>query len=201
MEIQKIFSDMYDEERIYSVLMNEDEIALFSDLCEYLYSDDETSKKKLSTGAKVGLGVAGAGLGTAAGIYGANKAGKALMSKAEKLAADHANLINMAKSGTLTKKEQEVADKLIKSIDRRTKAGQILAYPGEKVAVGYGKAASAVKSGYGKAAGAVKSGYGKAAGAIKAHKKLAAGIAAGTALAGAGIGTAAYLHNKKKSQD
>ena len=190
MEIQKIFSDMYDEERIYSVLMNEDEIALFSDLCEYLYSDDETSKKKLSTGAKVGLGVAGAGLGTAAGIYGANKAGKALMSKAEKLAADHANLINMAKSGTLTKKEQEVADKLIKSIDRRTKAGQILAYPGEKVAVGYGKAA-----------GAVKSGYGKAAGAIKAHKKLAAGIAAGTALAGAGIGTAAYLHNKKKSQD
>ena len=34
MEIQKIFSDMYDEERIYSVLMNEDEIALFSDLKE-----------------------------------------------------------------------------------------------------------------------------------------------------------------------
>ena len=32
MEIQKIFSDEYDEERLYSVLMNEEELALFSEL-------------------------------------------------------------------------------------------------------------------------------------------------------------------------
>ncbi len=32
MEIQKVFSDMYNEERIYSVLMNEDELALFSEI-------------------------------------------------------------------------------------------------------------------------------------------------------------------------
>ena len=30
MEIQKIFSDYYDEERYYSVLMDEEELALFS---------------------------------------------------------------------------------------------------------------------------------------------------------------------------
>ena len=32
MEIQKIFSDMYGEERLYSVLMTEDEVALFSEI-------------------------------------------------------------------------------------------------------------------------------------------------------------------------
>ena len=30
MEIQKIFSDMYDEERLYSVLMTEEELRLFN---------------------------------------------------------------------------------------------------------------------------------------------------------------------------
>ena len=70
MEIQKVFSDMYDEERIYSVLMNEDEIALFSEIqkefgfkskalavvapgayqakeaAKYAYDDDEYMKKR-----------------------------------------------------------------------------------------------------------------------------------------------------------
>ena len=32
MEIQKIFSDQYDEEKYYSVLMNEEELALFSEI-------------------------------------------------------------------------------------------------------------------------------------------------------------------------
>ena len=32
MEIMKVFSDSYDEERIYSVLMNEEELALFSEI-------------------------------------------------------------------------------------------------------------------------------------------------------------------------
>ena len=32
MEIQKVFSDEYDEERYYSVLMNEEEVVLFSEL-------------------------------------------------------------------------------------------------------------------------------------------------------------------------
>ena len=34
MEIQKIFSDMYGEERLYSVLMTEEELALFSEVKE-----------------------------------------------------------------------------------------------------------------------------------------------------------------------
>ena len=46
MEIQKIFSDMYDEERIYSVLMNEDEIALFSEIQKEFNSKAQKALRK-----------------------------------------------------------------------------------------------------------------------------------------------------------
>lgn len=68
----KIFSSYedygYEEERLYSVLMTEDELVS-------LFSEDE---KKMSTGAKVGLGVAGATAATGLGIYGAKKLGEKL---------------------------------------------------------------------------------------------------------------------------
>ena len=38
MQIQKIFSDYYDDERLYSVLMDEAELTLFSDLAQRLYT-------------------------------------------------------------------------------------------------------------------------------------------------------------------
>lgn len=44
MEIMKVFSDMYDSERLYSVLMSEDELILL----ESLYSDGEKTKKRKS---------------------------------------------------------------------------------------------------------------------------------------------------------
>ena len=78
MEIQKIFSDTEGSERLFSVLMTEDELALFSDMKE------EEEKKGMSKGAKVALGVGGATAATGAGIYGANKVGKVLINKAMK---------------------------------------------------------------------------------------------------------------------
>ena len=56
MEIQKIFSDMYDEERLYSVLLDEEEMALYSEIMR-MYADDE--KKKMSTGKKAAIATAG----------------------------------------------------------------------------------------------------------------------------------------------
>ena len=57
MEITKIFSNVEDpEENLYSVLMSEDEVALYSEMIEELqmYSDKE-DKPKLKTGDKIGI--------------------------------------------------------------------------------------------------------------------------------------------------
>ena len=129
MEIMKIFSDTEGSERLFSVLMTEDELALFSDMKE------EEEKKGMSKGAKVALGVVGgATAATGAGIYGANKVGKVLVNKAGKIAKDNARLVNMAKTGTLGKREQEAADKLVKAVDRNTRIGELLQKPAKAIA-------------------------------------------------------------------
>lgn len=67
MEILKIFSNVEDpEENLYSVLMSEDELALFSEA------------KDSHTGRNIALASAGTAAATGAGIYGANKLGKSL---------------------------------------------------------------------------------------------------------------------------
>lgn len=128
MEIMKIFSDTEGSERLFSVLMTEDELALFSDMKE------EEEKKGMSKGAKVALGVVGATAATGAGIYGANKVGKVLVNKAGKIAKDNARLVNMAKTGTLGKREQEAADKLVKAVGRNTRIGELLQKPAKAIA-------------------------------------------------------------------
>lgn len=129
MEIMKIFSDTEGSERLFSVLMTEDELALFSDMKE------EEEKKGMSKGAKVALGVVGgATAATGAGIYGANKVGKVLVNKAGKIAKDNARLVNMAKTGTLGKREQESADKLVKAVGRNTRIGELLQKPAKAIA-------------------------------------------------------------------
>ena len=94
MEIQKIFSS-HDEEKIYSVLMSEDELALFSEYTKGVTSYDRTDrlkqmkdsdilaeKKRSNTGTYVKsakTGVVGSALGAGAGaILGATKFGRAL---------------------------------------------------------------------------------------------------------------------------
>ena len=64
--------DEDDEPRFYSVIMSEDELALFSDFQEYLYSEDNAS----STAAV--LGGLGAATALGAGGYGVYKANQAL---------------------------------------------------------------------------------------------------------------------------
>lgn len=86
MEIQKIFSDMYGEERLYSVLMTEDEVALFSEVMEEIEEAEEASKKKrprMSKKAKIAAGVVGGTVAIPAAAYGGevlvNKAGEKLV--------------------------------------------------------------------------------------------------------------------------
>ena len=63
MEIQKVFSDYYDTERMYSVLMSEDELRLFSKIQDLDYiADQETRKKEVRhAGAKKALKYGGIG--------------------------------------------------------------------------------------------------------------------------------------------
>ena len=62
MEIQKIFSDMYGEEHLYSVLMTEDEVALFSELQDRFFANadvnaaaDALSAEAFQNAKKTGL--------------------------------------------------------------------------------------------------------------------------------------------------
>lgn len=129
MEIMKIFSDTEGSERLYSVLMTEDELALFSDMKE-----EEEKKKGMSKGAKVALGVGGATAATGAGIYGANKVGKVLVNKAGKIAKEDAIIIDLAKTGILGKKDQEAANKLVRAVGRNKRIGELLQKPAKAIA-------------------------------------------------------------------
>ena len=63
MEIQKIFSEINTDERLYSVLLSEDELALFSELQK---GKEEKSKiRQLGKAAAIGGGIASlsAGIG------------------------------------------------------------------------------------------------------------------------------------------
>ena len=77
MEIQKVFSNIEDpEETLYSVLMSEDEITLFSEVKE----KEEKKGNKLGTVGKVALG-AGAATSLASGVV-SNKIVNDVMKKA-----------------------------------------------------------------------------------------------------------------------
>ena len=117
MEIMKIFSDTEGSERLYSVLMTEDELALFSDMKE------EEEKKGMSKGAKVALGVGGATAATGAGIYGANKVGKVLVNKAMKNGKNA--LVDLS-----TKEGQ----RLNNAVKRQIKVGELLQKPAKAIA-------------------------------------------------------------------
>lgn len=62
MEIMKVFSDQYGDERLYSVLMNDEEMALY----QAIFSDDEkpSKAKKIATVGGATAGIAGATAGS-----------------------------------------------------------------------------------------------------------------------------------------
>lgn len=137
MEIQKIFSDMYDEERLYSVLLTEDEMALY----QYMFSDgdeveevvEEKPKKKMSKAAKAGLIAAGTTATAAGAIYGGRKLGVRLTDKAMKkgmeAAKEHAH-----KTGGYFTPYMENATK--KEIEGKAsyKIGKMIRKPGDYIA-------------------------------------------------------------------
>lgn len=90
MQIQKIFSDINGDEKLYSVLMTEEELAMFSEEVE--------EEKKSSKGKKAAAVAAGTTVATAGTIVGAKKAG-------EKMVKDHLN--NVGKMKELVKKEMK----------------------------------------------------------------------------------------------
>ncbi len=99
-------NEEYSEEpRYYSVIMSEDELALFSDLQEYLYSDDDSK-----TAAAV-LGGLGAATALGAGGYGAYKANQAL--------AEEGGLKGVAKKHSEARKAANEAYKAQEKIDAK----------------------------------------------------------------------------------
>lgn len=113
MEILKIFSDANDEERLYSVLLSEEELVLFSEV------KDDPASSGLGKGAKVGLGVAGATAATGAGIYGAKKAGKVIVNRAQRVLDNAGSKIGSSFEKDLMKGEKmmKVGEKLQKPAD------------------------------------------------------------------------------------
>jgi hypothetical protein len=68
MEIQKIFSEIDADERIYSVLLSEEELALFSEIKKEEMSEEDYNKvdNKIAKKALKGLGGSVSGVGLAA---------------------------------------------------------------------------------------------------------------------------------------
>ena len=186
MEIMKVFSSYddygYEDERLYSVLMTEDEVALFSEMKEDLEA--------------AGVG-AGAAVGLGAGAYGA---GKAAGSLAKKLKASRKVALGDAQiAGEKARKEYMVNRGLAmgnKSYDKAVKESEKTLdklYKRQNKLANEGVAEKGARVVSGKAAAAQKW--------IKAHPGKASAIAAGTLAAGAGLGYGAKkLKDHKKDK-
>ena len=179
MEILKIFSDANDEERLYSVLLSEEELVLFSEV------KDDLAAAGLGAGAAAGLG---------AGAYGAGKAAGAISDKLKvkrKLARSNALegiekarnefMVNrgLAKGnksyeGALKESEKNL-DRVIRKANKLGKEGNI--EKGSRIAAG--KLAAAQKW-------------------VKAHPGKSSAIAAGAIAAGAGLGYGAKKISGRK---
>ena len=177
MQIQKIFSDYYDNERLYSVLMDEDELALFSEAKE---AEEESHGLRDSLiGAGIGAGLGGATIGAA---YGSGALAKKL--------------------GERRSKALGKVDELAAKIEADFKAGKISEAQATKK---MGKLA--VKRGNKMEAGFVEKNLGKFHGTktmqwIKNNPGKASAIAAGVAALGAGAGYGiSKLKNRKRNED
>lgn len=159
MQIQKIFSDYYDDERLYSVLMDEYELALFSEAVEEAEEESRGGKRSL-----VGAGVGAAGaLGAAYGLgKGSGWLNKKLANRREKASNKLVEKIGEARASGKTGKEIE---KLQKKLGKLTGEGRIeklagkynnvttkewiKAHPGKAAAIAAGVAAIGAGAGYG----------------------------------------------------
>ena len=155
MEIQKIFSNVEDpEENLYSVLMSEEEVALYSEMIETLYSEEEEDRgKNLRRAGNAALA------GTvAAGTYGTYQAmkGQGMIDKANATIAKH-NIRNMAANtlffgGTRTtspeafKRHRAMVEKKVAPIAKKSKIASGVAAAGLATGLGLKIAANKKKN-------------------------------------------------------
>ena len=158
MEIMKIFSSYddygYEDERLYSVLMSEDEVALYSEMIETLYSEEEEDRgKNLRRAGNAALA------GTvAAGTYGAYQGmkGQGMIDKANLTILKH-NTRNMAANtpffgGTRTtspeafKRHKAMVEKKVAPLAKKSKIASGVAAAGLATGLGLKIAANKKKN-------------------------------------------------------
>ena len=176
MQIQKIFSDHYNNERLYSVLMDENELALFSEAVEEAEEDGARSGKGLK-GALIGTGV---GAGTVGAAYGLGKGSGWLSNKLNtRRSSSYTKLVNKIKEMENAGADAKKIEKLEKKADKLLSAGRM-----EKWAKGYNNATNKTQEW------------------IKKNPGKAAAIAAGVAALGAGAGYGvSKLKGKKRDEE
>ena len=153
----KIFSSYddygYEDERLYSVLMSEDEVALYSEMIETLYSEEEDRGKNLRRAGNAALA------GTvAAGTYGAYQGmkGQGMIDKANLTILKH-NTRNMAANtpvfgGTRTtspeafKRHKAMVEKKVAPIAKKSKIASGVAAAGLATGLGLKIAANKKKN-------------------------------------------------------
>lgn len=170
MEIQKIFSNVENpKETLYSVLMTEDEVALFSEM------KDDLEAAGAGAGAAIGLGAGAYGAGKAAGVISKKlKANRKVALGDARIAGEKARNEYLVNTGLAAgnknyekaaKESEKLMNKYYKRQNRLAKEGSV-----EKGTRIVSKNAAAAQKW------------------IKAHPGKASAIAAGTLAAGAGLG-------------
>jgi hypothetical protein len=142
---RKVFSLLQDEtgeERYYSTTDFD------LDVEERVFAEAEEEPKKLSKGAKIGIGVGGGLAATAAGIVGAKYAGKALLKKGAKIAEQAEKAAKAAKAAknkegyiygtlsrtSLSKLPEEARKPMVEEARKLTKTAEKNAKKAEKLA-------------------------------------------------------------------
>ena len=172
MQIQKIFSDYYDDERLYSVLMDEYELALFSEAKE---AEESHGRRDSLIGAGVGAGTVGAAYGLGKGSGWLNKK---LAERRGKTTDEVIKKLAEAKAVGKTTTDKEL-EKLTKKLDKLKDQGRI-----EKWAKGYNDATNKTQEW------------------IKKNPGKASAIAAGVLALGAGTGYGiSKLKGRKRNED
>ena len=161
MQIQKIFSDYCDNERLYSVLMNEYELALFSEAVEEAEKEEscDSGLRDSLIGAGIGAGAAGAayGLGKGSGWLNkklANRRSKKMekiSKQLEKLTAADAEKVKKLQVKKLDLKNTGRLEKLAGKYGETTNKTQewIKKNPGKASAIAAGVLALGAGAGYG----------------------------------------------------
>lgn len=147
---EKMFS-MNEEERLYSTGSEELDTMLEKAFCDgYEYAQKEFAEKKDEkknhTGAKVAAGVAGTAAVAGAGVYGAKKAGEALVEKGKKTLKEGYTKDGKSyrKGGKFVKADEAISERG----NRMIKFGETISKPGKAVSEALGKGKKAVDTAY-----------------------------------------------------